>query len=695
MKVCFALVAAMVSGIVLFSQNGISIRKWIGGVSIPVDITNCGDDRVFIIEKTGKIRIVENDKLLAEPFLDIVSKVRSSGNEQGLLGLTFHPNYSTNGYFYVNYTNRSNPTLTVIERYQVSANKYKADSLSGQILMTYVQPYANHNGGCLKFGKDGYLYIGAGDGGSANDPQNNGQNRKAMLGKILRIDVDTSSGYKIPSTNPFIRDTNYLKEIWALGMRNPWRFSFDKLTGDLWIGDVGQDTWEEIDFEQANSKGGRNYGWRCYEGNHDFNLSGCNPKSTFTFPLHEYLSDENTNGCSVTGGYVYRGDKYPSLYGKYIYCDYCSGKFWILNRINDSSYTNVLAYDYANNSVTTFGEDNNGNLYFADAVTSSIYKIADTCQFSFKVVTNDPSCFGGSDGSAKTDLNNVLGAKFNWSNGDTVAEVHNLSPGMYSIKVLYNQCLAESKFEIHSRQQDSACISMPAVTEICALDSALLMACDRKNVMGYLWYKDSILQSRLQSRQVWVNESGNYQLALLDSAGCVSSFSSAIKIIVHPLPDRPQLSLQKDTLFATPGYAGYRWFLNGLFLGASTINNWIALTSGEYTVEGIDSNQCHSALSLPVQYIPVNTINAETTSSFFTLQPNPVHDILIIESRQRRTIHNLKYRIVNRDNKEVRNSILSDFKDSVKMNVSELIPGVYWITIQQNNQFEKHSFLKI
>jgi len=183
--------AGMVCSLILSAQNAITVTKWIGGVAVPVDIAHCGDDRVFIIEKAGKIRIVENNQLLATPFLDILSKVRSSGNEQGLLGMAFHPDYNTNGYFYVNYTNRATPTLTVIERYQVTSNKNKADSLSGQIIMTFVQPYANHNGGCLKFGKDGYLYIGTGDGGAGGDPQNNAQNKKVMLGKVLRIDVDT------------------------------------------------------------------------------------------------------------------------------------------------------------------------------------------------------------------------------------------------------------------------------------------------------------------------------------------------------------------------------------------------------------------------------------------------------------------------------------------------------------------------
>ena len=388
----------------LNGQNGIRINRWINGVSIPVDITHCNDERLFVIEKVGKIRIIRNNALTTVPFLDIASKVRSTGGEQGLLGMAFHPDYKKNGLVYVNYTDRSAQTMTVIEEYKLSADTNRLDSLSGRVLLTIPQPYANHNGGSIKFGPDGYLYIGMGDGGSANDPQNNAQNKMALLGKMLRIDVNASNKYNIPPTNPFVANTAYAPEIWAVGMRNPWRFSFDRLTGDLWIGDVGQGSWEEVDFEPAASGGGRNYGWRCYEGNANFNTNGCEPKNVFTFPVHEYFSDENINGCSVTGGYVYRGDRFPGLYGKYIYGDYCSGKIWSLHKNDSNRLINTLLYDHSNNGLTTFGEDAEGNLYFADASLSAIFQIWDTCTLNVTMVTTDVTCPGLKDGKAHTNL---------------------------------------------------------------------------------------------------------------------------------------------------------------------------------------------------------------------------------------------------------------------------------------------------
>lgn len=676
------------------SQNAISIVRWIGGVAIPVDIANCGDDRVFVVEKAGKIRIIENDKLVQAPFLDIVLKVRSSGGEQGLLGLAFHPDYRQNGFFYVNYTDRSNPTLTVIERYKVTSDRNKADSTSGQVIMTFVQPYSNHNGGCLKFGKDGYLYIGTGDGGSANDPQNYGQNKKSRLGKMLRIDVDTTAGFKIPLTNPFINDTSYLKEIWAMGLRNPWRYSFDEMTGDLWIGDVGQGNWEEIDFEPANSTGGKNYGWRCYEGNHDFNLNGCNAKTTYTFPLHEYLSDENINGCSVTGGYVYRGDKYPSLYGKYLYGDYCSGKIWLLNRMSGNMYTNILAYDYTNNVLTTFGEDAAGNLYFADAGTSSIYKIADTCKLKIAVITTDPSCHGISDGKAITDLPNGENASFIWSTGDTTRELKNLAPGQYSVKVIYNQCLAETEFIINAILPDSMCLTIPNQLTVCEPDSILLSACNPVEAQSFQWYKDGVLQMNLNGKEIWIHESGAYQVAYSDSLGCVSLLSNPVVINVYSKPVAPVLSLQRDTLTATAGYAMYEWYLEDTSINISNENFIKLSTEGSYKVIAIDSNGCRSNPSLPVVYIPTQNKNMYQQNATFRIRPNPVQNNLFLENEIIPTVDRLNYKIISIQDIEVRNGVIRQFKDSANIDVSDLIPGVYWLMIQVDRRSELLNFIK-
>jgi len=323
-------------------QAQIDLELYAMGFEEPVDIANAGDRRLFVVEKDGIIKIIDADTgVLDTPFLDIDNQVNSSARERGLLGLVFHPDYENNGYFYVNYiaTNGS----TRISRFSVSMNPDIADAASELIILTVQQPHHNHNGGDLNFGADGYLYIGLGDGGFGGDPDNRAQNPQTLLGKMLRIDVDnptSSANYGIPSDNPFVGDSTTLDEIWAMGLRNPWRFSFDRMTGDMWIADVGQDVWEEIDFQSDTSAGGENYGWRCYEGFEPFELGDCPADSTFTLPIHTYQNNFST-GCSVTGGFVYRGTAEPDLFGRYLYADYCSGRFWTLTPDGAGGWTNA------------------------------------------------------------------------------------------------------------------------------------------------------------------------------------------------------------------------------------------------------------------------------------------------------------------------------------------------------------------
>jgi len=340
----------------------------------PVGITNAGDGsgRLFLTLQDGKIMIWNGTQVLATPFLDIDPIVNSSGSEQGLLGLAFHPDYNTNGYFYVNYTDNTGGD-TVIARYSVSAgNPNVADPASALKLVEIDQPFSNHNGGQLQFGPDGYLYIGMGDGGSGGDPFNNGQNPMALLGKMLRIDVDGggnppdcgggAANYTIPADNPFVDGPGgTCDEIWHMGLRNPWRFTFDRLTGDLFIGDVGQDSWEEVDRQPAASAGGENWGWRCYEGKHPYNTQGCGPLNSYDRPILEY---SHAVGCSITGGYVYRGPAMPGLgQGMYVYADYCSGRVWGARPVGIGWRTVLLADTPYN--ITTFGETEAGELCFS------------------------------------------------------------------------------------------------------------------------------------------------------------------------------------------------------------------------------------------------------------------------------------------------------------------------------------------
>lgn len=360
----------------------ISLTPIVTGLDNPIGLYFApGSSTMYILQQRGKIRMADSTGTLSPTnFLDITSKVSASGNERGLLGLAFHPDYQNNGYFYVNYTKASGGN-TIIARYsRSSSNPLVADPASEVILKEITQPYSNHNGGQLQIGPDGYLYIGMGDGGSANDPQGNGQNPLTLLGKMLRIDVNNGTPYGIPTDNPFATNAAYLPEIWATGVRNPWRFSFDKILGDLWIADVGQNMYEEVDFQAASSAGGENYGWRCYEGDNTFNTSGCGAQSSFTFPVSTYT--HSGGNCSVTGGFIYRGARYNSLFGKYLYADYCTGTIWSTEQTTPGNFvTNTVAQatPIVSYSIVSFGEDHYGELYVvARDGQNTVYKLTDT-----------------------------------------------------------------------------------------------------------------------------------------------------------------------------------------------------------------------------------------------------------------------------------------------------------------------------
>lgn len=354
------------------AQNpALDLQSFATGFTRPIDIQNAGDDRLFIVEQDGLIKIIAGSATNTTPFLSIA--VNSIGNEQGLLGLAFHPDYANNGFFFVNYTQPDRSTQ--ISRFTVSGDPDVADTSSELSILNVPQPFANHNGGCLQFGADGYLYIGLGDGGSANDPQNIAQNPTRLLGKMLRIDIDNTEGsnnYAIPDDNPFVSDTSIRDEIWAIGVRNPWKFSFDATTDDLWIADVGQNEIEEIN-KVAAGVGGQNYGWRCYEGDEDFNTGGCADVSTYTFPLADYThSSDGAFKCSVTGGYVYRGSTYPGMIGVYIFADFCSNELAFIDDTNNIQFVGPFA-----GGLSSFGEDVNNELYVAALNTGIIHRVID------------------------------------------------------------------------------------------------------------------------------------------------------------------------------------------------------------------------------------------------------------------------------------------------------------------------------
>ena len=343
----------------------IDVELFASGFNSPVDIQNAGDERLFVVEQGGVIRILNPDGTInPTPFLNI-DPIVNSGGERGLLGLAFHPDYATNGFFYVYYTDLSNDTQ--ISRFSVSSDPNVADPGSELQMLAFEQPFTNHNGGCLQFGPDGMLYIASGDGGSAGDPGNRSQNLGTLLGKLLRLDVDAPAPY-IPADNPYVSDSAALDEIWAPGLRNPWRFSFDASTGDLWIADVGQGSREEIN-RVSSTAAPINYGWRCYEGNAPFNTSGCASADNYEFPVAEYT--HGSGRCSITGGYVYRGTEYASLDGLYFFADICTGEIGTVDSSDNLTWVLDTTQPWS-----SFGEDVNNELY-AVSLGGGIYRIVD------------------------------------------------------------------------------------------------------------------------------------------------------------------------------------------------------------------------------------------------------------------------------------------------------------------------------
>ena len=417
-----------------FSQSVI-LESFGPSFSSPVEIKNAGDERLFVVEKSGKIKILNPDgSVNSTPFLNIEDRVSTNANERGLLGLAFHPNYPENPFFFVNYTNNNGDTT--ISKFSVSTDENIANE-SETVLLVINQPYGNHNGGCINFGPDGNLYIGMGDGGSGGDPQNYSQSTGSLLGKMLRINVN-SGAYSIPENNP------YGDEIWSVGLRNPWKFSFDSENGNLWIADVGQNEFEEINMVE-NNPANVNYGWRCYEGDEPYNMSGC-PDNGLTFPVATY-SHYNSGDfkCSITGGYVYRGNQISGLNGVYFFADYCSGEIGMLSTEDNSNWEMNLTFPNINGSWVSFGEDISGELYIV-SINGGIYKIIDAALSQNELTLNNliiyPNPF---DEFININLQETADIKIYDSFGKKIIQIddfkgtqvdlRNLIRGIYFIKV--------------------------------------------------------------------------------------------------------------------------------------------------------------------------------------------------------------------------------------------------------------------
>ena len=361
------------------------------GLTRIVDISHCGDDRLFLTLQAGNIRIMQADNtLLAAPFLNITDRVNDAGNEQGLLGLAFPPDYATSGKFYVCYTAGTSAGTSRVSRFSVTSDPNVADPASEEILYTIAQPYPNHNGGDLDFGPDGMLYVGFGDGGSGGDPENNAQNMGSALGKMLRLDVSGPTSWAVPADNPFAtaNPADTLPEIFASGLRNPWRFGFDAQNGDLWIGDVGQNAVEELDYWPGDDLTGPNYGWRCYEAASAYNTSGCQPASAYVPPVA--IHPQSAQGwCSIIGGRTYRGPTYWRIEGHHIYTDYCGGQFYSLRPDEFGGWvrTQVLATGITGWSV--IAENSAGELFGGDNTNGRLYRIKEVCTEPAPVIASN------------------------------------------------------------------------------------------------------------------------------------------------------------------------------------------------------------------------------------------------------------------------------------------------------------------
>jgi glucose/arabinose dehydrogenase len=438
----------------LHSQS-VDFMPFANGFNSPVDLQNAGDQRLFVVEQGGRIKILNPDGTTNPTLFLNISTLVSNGSEQGLLGLAFHPDYANNGYFYLNYTKTNGDTR--IARYSVDpVDPDIALPGSELTIIEYTQPFSNHNGGGIAFGPDGYLYIASGDGGSGGDPGNRAQNTTLLLGKLLRIDVDNPTApnnYGIPPDNPFAGSINDAEEIWAYGLRNPWRFSFDSLNGDVWIGDVGQGDVEEID-RAGSTEAGLNYGWRCYEGSEPFNTTGCPDPSELTFPIAEYSSSTGSGNCSITGGYVYRGQAFPAENGYYFAADVCSGRIFTV----DSGGT-IIDHGTFGGSWVSFGVDQNEELYLVDLggsiyqFTGSIIGTEDFENSEFSMVPNPASEYINLSFTAAaiasvtiTDLKgSVLYAEENLNTGHKNISISGFSQGMYLVRAVSETGLVSVK----------------------------------------------------------------------------------------------------------------------------------------------------------------------------------------------------------------------------------------------------------
>lgn len=637
----FFLLLTLLPFFTLAQTPSLTLTPVITGLSRPVFVTHCGDNRLFVVEQAGRIKVydsVYNYKGIFLNVSNIVSQPSTQGDERGLLGLAFHPNYLQNGYFYINYTRTVSGQLkTFIARYSVfSNNPNKADSLSAVEILSFNQPFSNHNGGCLKFGPDGYLYIGTGDGGSANDPQGNGQKLNTYLGKMLRIDVDAGSPYAVPTDNPFVGVPNVFPEIWAYGIRNPWRFSFDKLNGNLWIADVGQNLYEEVNVHYYGDTAGDNYGWRCFEGMHSTGLSsGVTGQSCPNYddthkPVYEYT---HTGGeCSVTGGYVYRGALYNALFGNYLCADYCSGKIRRLIDNGDGTFTPEILF--TSTTVVSFGEDRWGELYVCSITQNIVYKISvnNICQPVAYITNGDTAAICPGQTTFLSALNNPA-LSYQWYfNGNSIssngAKLAVSEPGTYYVVVTNANGCSTASENIVVVNKPLPNVTFETVNHLCVNDEPITLTGSPANgAFSGTGVNDNIFNPAIGA--------GSYEISYSYSepGGCTNIATQTIVVYALPqlsfvgLPDtvcgdilEVQIPLQANP----PG---------GVFSGSTVNGNTLTLnafnTSFEVTYTYTDANGCTNSITSSV-FNALCTSTLEKPKEHIAIYPNPANSIITV-----------------------------------------------------------------
>lgn len=679
---CLFLIKTQAQTVSLTPVNAPNTLNWLVAIAHAPN-----DDRLYAIQKDGFVRIVQQDgTVLPTPFLDLSAKVNNSAlNEQGLLGLAFHPDYANNGFFYVFY-NEINTGDCTISRYKRSlANPNVADPTEG-VLLSWEHPGPYHVAGCMKFGPDGYLYISSGDGGGGGDPNGNGQNKLSFLGKILRIDVgDQGGAYSVPADNPFVGALNAAPEIWAFGLRNPWRFGFDSWTGDLWIGDVGQDSREEVDFQPSNSPGGENYGWSCKEGTLDFNPNQCFAGSVYTDPLYEYPNAGAD--CSITGGTVYRGTQYADLFGKYLFTDFCSGKIRAL--LNDGNPTVMELGDFNNNDFTALEADRKGELYTVGFNTNTIYRIGSNDCAPVAWLVAEPTIdlpLGGiaqltAYGSGMNyqwllDGNPIPGAT---SNTLTVADA-----GTYSVVVTnpVGGCSNTSNETVVTAPAPLDLV-LEVQTPICfgTLDGSITaIASGGTQNYTYLW-------STGETTPTISNlPGGDYSVTINDGNSSLVSFAT--------IEEYPAFSYSIDAIAPTTSNNGVAWVTMGnglppfavLWSTGETTDTIFNLAPGTYSVTIYDANGCEDSGTF---VLLVNATSEPNNLAGLQISPNPVSDKLTI-SISLKQASGIGIALFDGMGRQV--STLQPYgqmgagETNVQASMAALPPGVYFVVVNMEGE---------